>query len=398
MKNKPQVKEITDKELTAAIRKLKRKKATGPDSIPNEAFIEANEETRKIYKEAMNKINKSMEIPQIWQKGEIHRLYKGKGMKGKCSNERGITLSSNFGKLYERIINERVLEQINMTEAQAGGRRGSSTVDHIILMKELIAAAKREKKDAYIAYLDVAKAYDKAWLKAIMYVMYKEGLQDNHWTILKKLNENLTATLHTKFGLTREINIKDSIRQGGVPSTTMYGLLMDEINKEIKKENLGIQIDGMSEKIGSLLWVDDVFAVETNTANFQKELDITNNTSNIYHIEYGAPKSNTQRIRHTRKKVETPTFKLGEMELEQTSKYKYLGLIQNEKNNNEDQLKSTKGKVEAAYQQMLAVAGTADFYNIEMEVIWTVVQKCISPIITYAGEAWEIKNSNYQAS
>ena len=87
-----------------------------------------------------------------------------------------------------------------MTEAQAGGKRGSSTVDHIVLIKELIAAAKRQKKDAYIAYLDVAKAYDKAWLKAIMYVLYKEGLQDNHWTILKRLNENLTATLHTKFG------------------------------------------------------------------------------------------------------------------------------------------------------------------------------------------------------
>ena len=86
-----------------------------------------------------------------------------------------------------------------------------------------------------MAYLDVAKAYDKAWLKAIMYVMCKEGLQDNHWTILKRRNENLTATLHTKFGLTREMTIKDSIRQGGVPSTTMYGLLMDEINREIKK-------------------------------------------------------------------------------------------------------------------------------------------------------------------
>ena len=388
----------TFRDFRHAIKKLKRKKATGPDSIQNEAFIEANEETRKIYKEAMNKINKTAEIPPVWQKGQIQRLYKGKGIKGKCSNERGITLSSNFGKLYERIINERILEQINMTEAQAGGRRGSSTVDHIVLIKELIAAAKRQKKDAYIAYLDVAKAYDKAWLKAIMYVLYKEGLQDNHWTILKRLNENLTATLHTKFGLTREITIKDSIRQGGVPSTTMYGILMDEINKEIKKENLGIQIEGMTEKIGSLLWVDDVCAVETSKVNFQTELDITNNTSNIYHIEYGASKSNTQRINHTRNKEEMPIFKLGEMELKQADKYKYLGLIQNEKNNNVDHFKNTKGKVEAAYQQMLAAAGTADFYNIEMEVIWTVVEKCISPIITYAGEAWETKNINYKTA
>ncbi len=49
-------------------------------------------------------------------------------------------------------------------------------------------------------FLDVTKAYDKAWLDAIMYVMNKEGLQDNNWTIKKKINENLTARINTKFG------------------------------------------------------------------------------------------------------------------------------------------------------------------------------------------------------
>ena len=139
-----------------------------------------------------------------------------------------------------------------------------------------------------------------------------------------------------------------------------------KLTRKLKKENLGIQIEGMSEKIGSLLWVDDVFTIETSNVNFQRELDITDNTSNIYHIEYGESKSNIQRIKHTRKKEELPTFKLGDMELKQTDKYKYLGLTQNEKNNNDDHFRNTKGKVEAAYQQLLAVTGTADFYNIEM--------------------------------
>ena len=63
--------------------------------------------------------------------GEITRLYKGKGKKGKCSNERGITLASNFGKLFERIVNNRITPKINMTEAQAGGQKGKATVDHL---------------------------------------------------------------------------------------------------------------------------------------------------------------------------------------------------------------------------------------------------------------------------
>ena len=133
------------------------------------------------------------------------------------------------------MINERITGMVNISEAQAGGKRGCATVDHILLIKELIKAAKKDKKNVYLTYLDVAKAYDKAWLTGIMYVMYKEGITDNHWTIVKRLNENLVAQLQTKYGLTREIKIKDSIRQGGLLSITMYGLLMDEISKNTKK-------------------------------------------------------------------------------------------------------------------------------------------------------------------
>ena len=83
---------------------------------------------------------------------------------------------------------------------------------------------------------------------------------------------------------TRSIKIRDSIRQGGVLSTTMYGLLMDEISKEIKKENLGIKIEEIDERQASLLWVDDVLLITTDSQELQKLLDITENTSSKYRV------------------------------------------------------------------------------------------------------------------
>ena len=50
-----------------------------------------------------------------------------------------------------------------------------------------------------------------------------------------------------------------------------------------------------------------------------------------------------------------PTFKLGEMELEYCNAYKYLGRLQNEKNNMSDHIRALKGKVEAAYQTIIAI-------------------------------------------
>ena len=122
MKEPP--KPININELEDVIQSLKKGKATGPDNIPNEIFIKADKNTIKIYAEVLENINKTKSIPPQWQKGKIIRIYKGKGTRGKCSNERGITKSSNFGKVYERIINNRILEKVNISEDQAGGKKG----------------------------------------------------------------------------------------------------------------------------------------------------------------------------------------------------------------------------------------------------------------------------------
>ena len=105
-----------------------------------------------------------------------------------------------------------------------------------------------------------------------------------------------------------------------------------------------------------------------------------------YHIEFGKPKSN--KMKRARKNTGT-TGTLGNMELEVADKYKYLGQIINHKGNLMDHLKMVKGKTEAAYQRILSTAGSATFYDIEMEVIWKTISTNILPIATYSGEVWK---------
>ena len=79
-------------------------------------------------------------------------------------------------------------------------------------------------------------------------------------------------------------------------------------------------------------------------------------------------------------------------------KYKYIGLTQNLKNNYDDHFKIVKGKLEGAYQKMMALIGNSAFSGIEMEAIWTVVQACLLPIITYGGETMENTTKNYNTA
>ncbi len=282
---------FTMEELNETIKTLKQGKSTGPDRIPNVVIIKADKTTRQIYLNELNKIYQEEKIPHQWQEGEIIRIYKGKGDKGKCSNERGITLSSNMGKLFERLINNRIKHKVTFTEAQAGGQHGKATSDHINFLKSIINHSKATKKPIYIAFLDVTKAYDKAWLDAILYVLHKNGLTGKDWRIVKNLNENLTAKIRTQYGKTRKINIRDSIRQGGVLSVIEYANLIDEISKHLTKENQGkLNIWG-NTITGCLLWMDDVALIHHDKKELKAMLETTEEIAKRYHIKFGKEKS-----------------------------------------------------------------------------------------------------------
>ena len=97
-----------------------------------------------------------------WKEAEIISLYKGKGDREKMEYRRCITLASNIEKLFERVINNRLVKNLDFTEGQAGGRKKRSTTDQLFILKSVIKEAKIEKKKLYITHIDIEKAYDKA--------------------------------------------------------------------------------------------------------------------------------------------------------------------------------------------------------------------------------------------
>ena len=58
---------ITLEELNKAIRKLQRNKSLGPDMIPNEMFLEADQESRTKLLQILNNIHKAEKIPDSWR-------------------------------------------------------------------------------------------------------------------------------------------------------------------------------------------------------------------------------------------------------------------------------------------------------------------------------------------
>jgi hypothetical protein len=198
-----------------------------------------------------------------------------------------------------------------------------------------------------------------------MYAMHQNGLTGPLWNLIRKMNQNLTATIKTKDVPTRLINITDSIRQGGVLSGLQYSLVMDEIAKEITKIDIGCTIPGHKDKLGCLLWMDDVALFTDKKEELQELLDITHKIASKYHIEFGAEKTKCMILGSNYK----PILKIGKMPMETTNKYKYLGEIIQNRISLENNINESRGRAEGALQTILAIAGDPAFKGIQMDTI-----------------------------
>ena len=229
----------------------------------------------------------------------------------------------------------------------------------------------------------MTKAYDKAWLQAIIYAMHKSGITGELLRLVKKINENLTAIIETKHGVTRKIQIKDSIRQGGVLAVVAYANLMDEIAKEIKENKENLITIGNNEKPGCLLWMDDVVLLHTDKKQMQEMLNTTHEIASRYRIKFGAAKSKVLVI--GKDKAE---FKIGNQPIEEATTYKYLGNTINNKGTMQDHILTVKGKCEATTQTILSIAKHKHLREKDMMTMMQLHDACTVPTLLYGSEGW----------
>ena len=127
-------------------------------------------------------------VPPKWREGLIVNLFK-KGDKEDPGNYRGITLLSVVGKVFCKIVSDRLVWHLEsggvLHEGQAGFRAKRSCVDNIYVLSELVQGRLREGKKTYAFFLDVQKAYDTVWRNGHWVKMWELGVRGNMWRVIQ---------------------------------------------------------------------------------------------------------------------------------------------------------------------------------------------------------------------
>lgn len=103
---------ITIEEIVSRLKRLKRRKAPGPDNIPKEVLIELDEQNLEELRKIMQLWWDMEDIPEEELRARVVLIYK-KGNTSKDENYRPISLLNSTYKIFAAIIQKRIADGID---------------------------------------------------------------------------------------------------------------------------------------------------------------------------------------------------------------------------------------------------------------------------------------------
>ena len=166
---------------------------------------------------------------------------------------RPISLTSHIAKLMETIVNKRLknyLESKNIiTKNQSGFRTRREATEQVLALETAIRTANLGRKTRVIGiFLDLERAFDICDRDLVLELLDKYGVSGSMYNYI--LDFMTDRTFKVKIGnALSDLKIQENgVPQGSVLSPTLFGIAVNEVDKQLKDEktNIGQYADDIS--------------------------------------------------------------------------------------------------------------------------------------------------------
>ena len=152
-------------------------KASEGDGIPVELFQILKDDAVKV----LHSIGqKTQQWPQDWKRSVFIPTPK-KGNTKECSSYCTIALISHDSKITLKILQARLQQYVKqeISDVQAGFRKGRGTRDQIANIRWIIKKAREFKKNIYFCFIDYAKAFGCVDHNKLWKILQEMGIPDH---------------------------------------------------------------------------------------------------------------------------------------------------------------------------------------------------------------------------
>lgn len=371
-------------EIRKAISLLRNGKAAGPDNVPAEAIKASINTSTDALHTLFSKIWEEEEIPPDWKEGYLTKIPK-KGDLSNCQNYRGIMLLSVPGKVFNRVLLERIKAAVDsrLRDQQAGFRKDRSCTDHIATLRIIIEQSTEWNSPLYVNFIDYEKAFDSIDRNTLWKLMQHYGIPQKFITLIQKIYEGSSCKVMHGGQLTNSFEVKTGVRQGCLLSPFLFLLGIDYIMKKTTEgRRNGIQWTLWSQ-LDDLDFADDLALLSHKLSQMQEKTTCLAQVSTQIGLNIHLGKTKVLRINAANDEA----VMLGEKALEEVNSFTYLGSIVNKQGGSDEDIRARIGKARAVYISMKNIWKSRELTT---PIKIRLFNSNVKSVLLYGSETWRL--------
>ena len=212
-------------ELLIALGRLKKGKAGGKTGILPGLLLFGGEVMCDRLLQIMKSAWQAGAVPRYWKDAVIVPIPK-KGDLKDCDNWRDISLLDVVGKVFTRVIQERLqhLAEKILPDSQCGSRKGRGCTDMIYAARQLVEKCLEHDDCLFILFIDLRKAYDSVPWPSLWSVLEKCGVLPTITSVITSFHDDMQVEVRVGDTTTERITVQNGLRQGRTLASSLFNI------------------------------------------------------------------------------------------------------------------------------------------------------------------------------
>jgi hypothetical protein len=409
--------DISFNEVRKICNKINLASAIGPDNISPHFLKHLPHSMLTLLWQIFNYSWTHSLLPQQWKQADVVLIPKKGGDPSDPKSFRPISLTSLVVKAFERIIYKRIIPIIDplLNPMQSGFRRSHSTIDNLYHLTSVIhrriwtkpsftsyknnsenharnkRAARGRHSTFHCAFIDLSKAFDRAWHNGILYKLgLRFGITGRTWSWIRSFLSGRTFRVISGDIASLWKDIIAGVPQGSVLAPLLFLILINDI-------------DESSYLLHFLLYADDIVAWPKNNdlpraRSSESHSLLVRGLNDLlvwcstWKFIINGPKSGIMSFHRYPLNYVWPACKLIHPDdpsfitsINHVEKYSYLGLLLRYDLNWDDHAKEVLKK---AHYSSCTIARIIGPTTPSFSVIRRLILSCVIPVISYGLPMW----------
>ncbi|KAI5738368.1 hypothetical protein M8J77_006061 [Diaphorina citri] len=365
---------ITLEEVVTAVKTSKKGKAVGPDQIPSEFWKMCDEIGRIWLCELLNKMLEGATMPDSFRKSFTLPFFKNKGDSRKCENYRGISLMSHTLKIYERILEKRLRNIVQVDENQCGFVPGKSTTDAIQTVRILVEKYRDSGKDLHMVFIDLEKAFDLVPRELIWESLRAQNTPEEYVRLIQDIYHQSQKQIRCTTGVSSEFLVKYGVHQGSVLSPLLFIVIINHLTKNL-----------MEDLLKTLMFADDIALISDDVEKLQNSLNDWKIALEDNGLKISRKKTEYMFLPFVDASSPPPDILLDGEILPKCEKFRYLGfMIDKEGTCKSDVL----NRIQIAWNKFRSMTGVLCDRKMPVKLKGKIYKSVVRPALLYGSECW----------